>query len=1049
MWDALSDSRAIGLIFEGGAGQVNSGEKSKEARVTSIAKVQIEARRATKVLWASLIALVFWLTPQASLAQQGTLTDDTTVMIKNSENHGTDARLRLEAGTGDASNVFVKFKLTSSLPAGTTAADISKGTLKLFVGELHTAGSFDLFRVLSPWSEQDKTVNPTISSSPDAVGISVSSENSFVVIDVTPLVKDWLNGVLPNNGFVLVPSAGSTLDAEFDSKEDKDTSHEPRLEMVMAKGGLGTVTSVSASAPLTVTDPTTTPNVALTGVVPATNGGTGLNSPGTSGNFLKSNGSLWTSAPLSASDIPAGSGNYIQNATSQQPSSNFNISGDGSAGGTLSGNVVNATTQYNIGGSRVLTVTGGTGSLANSNTLAGVGAGAAVTPNASTFDGNFNAFFGVNAGVSNTTGCCNSFFGNFAGRGNISGRSNVFAGGSTGARNTSGSFNTFIGDVSGWNFITDTGNTTGGFNTFLGYAAGWTNTTGNGITLVGAQTDVGSANLDHATAIGANAVVSTSNTVVLGRSADTVQVPGALNVAGTLGANILNATTQFNLGSSRVLSASTAGNLFVGQSAGQSNSTGGVNTFLGQSAGLSNTTGSFNSFVGNFTGASNTSGCCNNFFGNSAGQSTTTGSLNSFFGGSVGLFNTIGSSNAFFGDRTGQNNTTGSNNSFYGIFAGQGNTTGNNNTLVGEGTDVGSGNLSFAAAIGSGAVVNTSNTVVLGRNADTVQVPGSLNVAGTFGANILNATTQFNLGGVRVLSRPGTNNLFAGVLAGNQTTGAGNSFFGSSSGLLNTAGANNSYFGLDAGSVTTGSGNSFFGANAGSNGAGSADANTFIGSNTDFTITQSTGDHNTLLGANSKIDPVTNGNVLKYATAIGAGAVVQFSDMILLGKVAGTYDGVARSADIVRTTGLLQVGTFGSPGGNPLCYNDGIAFCSSSLRYKTNVQPYLGGLNILQRLKPISYTWKRNGRRDLGFGAEQVAEVEPLLTFKNEKGEIEGVNYGQISTVLVNAIKEQQAQIAQQEQRLQAQQKQIDALKRILSTRRSYHRARHASKAPR
>jgi len=285
------------------------------------------------------------------------------------------------------------------------------------------------------------------------------------------------------------------------------------------------------------------------------------------------------------------------------------------------------------------------------------------------------------------------------------------------------------------------------------------------------------------------------------------------------------------------------------------------------------------------------------------------------------------------------------------------------------------------------------------------------------------------------------------VLAGNQTTGAGNSFFGSSSGLFNTAGANNSYFGLDAGSVTTGDGNSFFGANAGSNGAGSADANTFIGSNTDFTITQSTGDHNTLLGANSKIDPVTNGNVLKYATAIGAGAVVQFSDMILLGKVAGTYDGVARSADIVRTTGLLQVGMFGSPGGNPLCYNNGIAFCSSSLRYKTNVQPYLGGLNILLRLKPISYTWKRNGRRDLGFGAEQVAEVEPLLTFKNEKGEIEGVNYGQISTVLVNAIKEQQAQIAQQEQRLQAQQKQIDALKRIISTRRSYYRARQESKA--
>src|SRR5438067_4230910 len=130
------------------------------------------------------------LSSRVSLAHQGTLSDDATVTIKKNDNHGTDATLRIEAGNGDASNVFVKFKLTSSLPAGTTAADISKATLKLFVGKLHTAGSFDVFRVLSPWSEQDKTVNPSINGSPDVLGVSVSSESSFVVIDVTQVVKD-------------------------------------------------------------------------------------------------------------------------------------------------------------------------------------------------------------------------------------------------------------------------------------------------------------------------------------------------------------------------------------------------------------------------------------------------------------------------------------------------------------------------------------------------------------------------------------------------------------------------------------------------------------------------------------------------------------------------------------------------------------------------------------------------------------------------------------------------------------------------------------------
>ena len=98
---------------------------------------------------------------------------------------------------------------------------------------------------------------------------------------------------------------------------------------------------------------------------------------------------------------------------------------------------------------------------------------------------------------------------------------------------------------------------------------------------------------------------------------------------------------------------------------------------------------------------------------------------------------------------------------------------------------------------------------------------------------------------------------------------------------------------------------------------------------------------------------------------------------------------------------------------------------------------------------PITYTWKSNGRRDIGFGAEQVAEVEPLLTFKNESGEIEGVNYGQISTVVVNSIKEQQSQIELQQRLLEAQQvqikrqqQQINALKKPVLGKRTGRRVR-------
>jgi hypothetical protein len=55
-------------------------------------------------------------------------------------------------------------------------------------------------------------------------------------------------------------------------------------------------------------------------------------------------------------DPKTGSSNYVQNTTSQQANTNFNVSGNGTAGGTLSGNTVNAATQYNLGGQKALSM---------------------------------------------------------------------------------------------------------------------------------------------------------------------------------------------------------------------------------------------------------------------------------------------------------------------------------------------------------------------------------------------------------------------------------------------------------------------------------------------------------------------------------------------------------------------------------------------------------------------------------------------------------------------------------------------------------------------
>ncbi len=159
------------------------------------------------------------------------------------------------------------------------------------------------------------------------------------------------------------------------------------------------------------------------------------------------------------------------------------------------------------------------------------------------------------------------------------------------------------------------------------------------------------------------------------------------------------------------------------------------------------TTGGDNAFVGTNAGLNNLSGFNNSFFGTDAGRSNTA-SDNSFFGRSAGFANTTGTRNVFFGEDAGRFNQSGSANSFVGTSAGSNNTIGVDNTAVGDSANFGSNGLSFATALGSGATVSTSSTVVLGRTSDTVVAPNLLQVnnLGAAGNTLLcrNASLQIS-----------------------------------------------------------------------------------------------------------------------------------------------------------------------------------------------------------------------------------------------------------------------------------------------------------------
>lgn len=684
------------------------------------------------------------------------------------------------------------------------------------------------------------------------------------------------------------------------------------------------------------------PASSITGILAPNHGGTGLGVVGAPGNFLRSDGTNWVSSPIGLTDFPAGSTFYIQNGISQQASSNFNISGNGTVGGALSANYVNSVTNYRIGNLPVFSIAG------TSNLFIGVGTGLANT-------GSGNSFAGRDSGIANTSGNENAFFGLSSGQGNTTGSSNSFFGANTGLANTSGSNNT----------------------------------------LLGSNTNFGAANLTYASAIGAGASVSTSNTVVIGRNVDTVRIPGGLVVSGSFtgsftvpAANITGILAPGN-GGTGLASSGGAANFLRGTAGGGWVSSpllgtdlpGGSTSYIQNGVGLQASSNFNISGIGTVGGAFSANSVnsttnyrignvpvisvagTNNFFGGVGAGSANTGDGNAFVGRDAGIANLSGGNNAFFGLSSGAANTTGSGNSFFGGSTGSTNTIGTNNTLVGSNTNFGAPNLNYASAFGAGATVGTSNTLVLGRSADTVRIPGNLNITGTltagtfavaassitgivaaanggtglatsggaanflrgtagggwissplvgtdipggstsyiqngtglqassnfnisgngtvggaFSANTVDSTVNYRIGNVPVMSISGTNNFFGGVSAGASNTGTANTFVGRNAGFANLAGANNAFFGHSSGTAnTTGSDNTFVGDNAGA-------ANT-------------TGSNNTIVGSGANL----GSNNLTYATAIGADSTVTTSNSVVLG----------RAADTVRVPGNLNVtGTF-------------------------------------------------------------------------------------------------------------------------------------------
>jgi len=250
--------------------------------------------------------------------------------------------------------------------------------------------------------------------------------------------------------------------------------------------------------------------------------------------------------------------------------------------------------------------------------------------------------------------------------------------------------------------------------------------------------------------------------------------------------------------------------------------------------------------------------------------------------------------------------------------------------------------------------------------------------------------------------------------------------------FYNTTGGNNTATGADAllsnktghDNTATGAGALFYNTSGDDNTAHGIEAlfsNTAGERNTAngaFALTNNTtGSNNAALGRLAGSNVTTAHNVI----AIGSlGANV--SNSCFIGNITGVSEGGTISAVYINTDGQL-----------------GTQPPASSRRYKKEIRRMDKASEAILALKPVTFHYKSDqaGTPQFGLIAEEVAEVNPDLVVRDEKGEIYTVRYEAVNAMLLNEFlkehrknEEQQGTIGQLKSNAAKQEATISELKK-------------------
>jgi len=170
-------------------------------------------------------------------------------------------------------------------------------------------------------------------------------------------------------------------------------------------------------------------------------------------------------------------------------------------------------------------------------------------------------------------------------------------------------------------------------------------------------------------------------------------------------------------------------------------------------------------------------------------------------------------------------------------------------------------------------------------------------------------------------------------------------------------------------------------------------------------------------GANMIITNNPDTDTITFSST-GGGQGSGTGDVLIAGTPVDNQLAIWTSSTTIEGTGsLLYDGSTLYVTGNVELNDTGFVKAShyatySSLKFKENIVDIENPIDTIMNLRGVTFDWKQDGKKDIGFIAEEVNEVMPEIVFKDDSSTgVSSMDYQKMVPLLLEAIKAQQNKI--------------------------------------